>query len=253
MPKIPKFSPEIANLLGLKEKDFVVYTTLLKLGTAPLRSVAQEAGLSRGTTYDALKSLLQAGLISYVNAKSHRYFTCEDPQKLRGLVVRREVAIQEAREKVEEFIPSLQELLGWSKHRPVVRYLEGESGVRDILEDVLKETKKTKTKTYRVYSSAAIRDLIASAWTGFLQTRIRRGIHVRAISIGSGGKTAGLDERRWLSRESASPTYIFIYADKTAYVSVDEKKRLFGVMIEDEGIAETQKRIFDAMWGFLGS
>ena len=252
MPKIPKLSVETLNLLGLKEKDLKVYTALLKLGTAPLRRIAEEASLNRGTAYDALKRLLDVGLISYVNAKSHRYFTCEDPQKLRGLATRREVAIQEARVKIDEMIPAMQELLGWSKHRPVVRYLEGEVGVKDILEDVLAETKRTKTKTYRVYSSAAIRDLIAGAWPGFLRTRIRRGINVRAVSIGSGGKTAGLDERKWLSKESASPTYIFIYAGKTAYVSIDEKKRLFGVIIEDDGIAETQKRIFDAMWGFLG-
>lgn len=244
-------TPETLELLGLTRKDMDVYVVLLKLGTAPLRRIALSAGLNRGTAYDALNRLISAGLASHVDSKTHRYFIGEDPQKLRGLATRREVAIREARLDLEPMIPFLQALVGASEHRPSVRYYEGESGVRDILEDVLATAERAESKRYHVYSSAGIRDLIAAAWPNFTRERIRRKIIVKAIATGKGGETAGLDERKWLNQDKNAPTYIFVYGGKTAYVSVDASKRLFGVIIEDAAIAATQKMIFQALWNRL--
>ena len=228
-----------------------VYISLLTLGTAPLRRLADETNLNRGTTYDALKRLIEVGLVSYVNAKTHRYFTAEDPIKLRGLATRREVAIQEARERIEEkLIPGLQEVLGLAKHRPAVRYYEGEAGVKNILEDVLAEAQRGDG-TYRAYSSSAVRDLILNAWPGFTKTRIRKKISCNVIAIGEGGTTSGRDERKWLTKDKGAPTYNFIYGNKTAYVSVDDAKQLFGVIIEDAAITSTQRLIFDSLWNNL--
>lgn len=248
MPKHPKLSDKTLDAIGLRQKDIDVYLALVKLGTAPLRTVAIEAGLNRGTAYDILKRLMDLGLVSYVDAKSHRYFTAEDPRKLTGVATRKEVALQEAREDLARIIPQVQELLGWSKHRPSVRYYEGEDGVRDMLEDVLDVCMRSTSKSYRVYSSAGIRDLITHAWPAFVKTRIKKKVTVKALAIGEGGRTNGLDERKWLSRDHKAPTYIFIYPGKTAYVSVDAKRQLFGVIIEDEAIANTQELIFNALW-----
>lgn len=243
--------PQTLELLGLTEKDMQVYTALLRLETAPLRKIAEEASLNRGTAYDAIKRLMSNGLVSFVDAKKRRYFTAEDPQKLRGLATRKEVELKEARLALDEALPDLRALIGVSGHRPSVRYYESASGVRDILEDVLLETEKTRTKTYRVYSSSGIRDLIAASWPRYNQARKKKAIQVKAIAIGSGGETHGLDERKWLSQDDGAPTYIFIYGKKTAYVGVDGAKKLFGVIIEDDAIAETQRMIFDALWRTL--
>jgi len=241
------------ELLGLKSKDMEVYQAVLRLGSAPLRRIAEEANLNRGTTYDALKRLLDVGLVSYVDAKTHRYFTGEDPQKLRGLATRREVAIQEAREKVLEAIPQLQEILGNAKHRPAVRYYEGDAGVRAILEDVLESTGRAESteKEFYIYSSSALRDKIADAWPGFKKKRVKTGIPVKVISFGEGGETIGLDERKWLTKEMSAPTYIFLYSNKTAYIAADDLGKLFGVIIEGDAIASTQKMIFKALWETL--
>jgi sugar-specific transcriptional regulator TrmB len=251
MLKVPKLTEKTLSAIGLRKKDLSVYLTLVKLGTAPLRKIAGESELNRGTTYDALKRLIDLGLVSFVDSKTHRFFTAEDPKKLTGVATRKEVAVQEARLELQEIIPQLQELLGWSEHRPSVRYYEGEVGVRDLLEDILKTCAHALDHMYRVYSSAGIRDLILHAWPGFTKTRIQKKIRVKAIAIGEGGRTFGFDERRWLSHEQKSPTYIFIYQDETAYISVDRKQELFGVVIEDEGIALTQTMIFDSLWKHL--
>ncbi|PJA46088.1 hypothetical protein CO174_00895 [Candidatus Uhrbacteria bacterium CG_4_9_14_3_um_filter_50_9] len=251
MARTLKLDDDLLELIGLKPKDMQVYAAILQLGTAPLRKVADEAGLNRGTTYDALKRLMTHGLVSYVDAKTHRYFTAEDPQKITGIATRREVALQEARTKLAHVVPELQALLGKSKHRPSVRYYEGASGVREILEDVLSTAEHTKERRFRIYSSEGIRDLIAKAWPGFIKKRVHRRVTVKTISIGKGGRTHGLDERKWLTQADKAPTYTFIYPGKVAFVSVDERQELFGVIIEDDAISATQVMIFDQLWGFL--
>lgn len=245
-------SPEVLELLGLTRKDLDVYQALLRLGSAPLRRVAEEASLNRGTAYDALKHLLDAGLVSYVDAKTHRYFTAEDPHKLRGLATRREVAMREAALDLDALVPRFDALRGESSYRPAVRYYEGEAGVRDILADVLDATERAESKTYRVYSTASIRVAKDAAWPTFSRERVKRGVRVKAIALGKGGSLAGLDERRWLSQTDGAPTYIAVYPGKTAYISMDANKRLFGVIIEDPAIAATQELIFDALWKSLG-
>ncbi|MFC1788172.1 TrmB family transcriptional regulator [Patescibacteria group bacterium] len=244
-------SLKTVEMLGLKEKDLEVYLALLRLGTAPLRRLAEEASLNRGTVYDSLKRLLNVNLVSYVDSKTHRYFTAEDPQRLRGLATRQEVAIREAQLEISETIPELKEIIGQSEHRPAVRYYEGDAGVREILKDVLAVTERAESKQYQVYSSEAVRDLIRAAWPGFTKQRISRHVQVKALAIGEGGQLAELSQRKWLSHDAGSPTYIFIYPGKTAYVSVDSKERLFGVIIEDRAVSQTQKMIFDSLWNSL--
>ncbi|MDA0208266.1 MAG: hypothetical protein O3B64_02565 [bacterium] len=244
-------SKQTIELLGIKERDYLVYKTLLTLGSAPLRRIAEEAHLNRGTTYDAIKRLQQAGLIRFVDSSARRHFMPEDPQKLRGLLTRREVAIQEARQKVTEHIPHLQDLLGSAGEEPSVRYYEGREGVRDLLRDVLSHTKKQSSKTYRVYSSAGIRDLIAAAMPRYNVLRKQAKVKVKAIAIGEGGTTHGLDERKWLRTDSAAPSYIFVYGRKTAYVAASEKGELFGAVIDDKAISTTQRMIFDSLWTIL--
>lgn len=244
-------SSEVLELLGMSQKEMGVYRALLRLGSAPLRRVAEEAGLNRGTAYDALKHLLSMGIVSYVDAKTHRYFTAEDPQALRGLATRREVSLREAARELDGIIPGLDALRGGSGYRPAVRYYEGDAGVREILEDVLRTTERAETRTYRVYSTTAIRSAKDAAWPTFSKERVRRGVRVRAIAIGKGGTTVGLDERRWLLQDNAAPTYIAIYPGKTAHISMGADKRLFGVIIEDAAISATQEVIFDSLWDTL--
>lgn len=248
MSIIPKLDVSSLELLGLTERDYTIYAALLQLGSAPLRRVAEATGVSRGTVHDTLKRLIDLGLVGYVDAKTHRHFQAEDPQRLRALATQREVAAQETRERIGKLLPELKELAGSAEHRPVVRYYDGDAGVRSLLEDVLAHTSKLKQKRYRVYSSAGIRDLIRHVWPQFSAARKRKAITVRSLAIGEGGQTVGLDERKWLTRKESAPTYIFIYGRKTAYVAQDEKQRLFGVMIEDGDIARTQRLIFDTLW-----
>jgi hypothetical protein len=116
------------------------------------------------------------------------------------------------------------------------------------LQDVLDTCEASDELNYRIYSSSGIREYLYEDFPTFSDVRIGKGIAVKAIAFGEGGELRGLDERKWLKSEVSTPTYIIIYPGKTAYISLDAKNELVGVVIENEGICETQKVIFDSLW-----
>lgn len=248
MAKPLTLSHETEALLGITAKEFRVYTTLLQLGTAPLRKIAEESSFARGSTYDALKSLIKVGMVQYVDATSHRYFSALAPQALTGIAHRRELSLREAVVEMEQMIPDLEALMGMSAHRPRVTYMEGEQGIKQLLEDVLTTTQRSGDRTYRIYSSQGIRDQIAHTWPSFTKERIKRGVRVKTLAIGEGGQTFGLDDRKWISKKQSAPSYVFIYPSKTAFVCIDEHKKLFGVLLEDSALSQTQAMVFDSLW-----
>ena len=129
----------------------------------------------------------------------------------------------------------------------MARYFE-KSEMHKILEDVLGACEERGETEYRIYSAAGIREYLYDGFETFSDVRVAKGIAVKAIALGVGGEMRGLDERKWMDAPRATQTYIIIYPGKTAYISLDAKKEPFGVVVENEGVYETQKVIFDRLW-----
>ena len=237
---------------GLSSKEIEVYLALLNGGAQPVRKIAADTGVNRGTTYDILKSLIAQGLVSYYHKKTHQYFIAEDPEKLTDAITQKERQLTALRGKLESFIPELKSLFQKTGDKPVVRFYEGVAGVRMVLADVLDACEAAK-EGYCVYSSADVRPYLHAAYPRFTEERIQRGIEVKVIAIGEGGQLKGLDARRWLTKEKKveAPTYTLIYRGKVVLVSVNDAKEPYGMIIEDAGIAATQRFIFEWIWGQL--
>lgn len=247
----------VENLLqfGLNEKEISVYLGLISLGPSPVRLVAKQARVNRGTTYDILKNLIQLGLVGhykqYGKEDKRQYFVAEPPQKLLDAVENKKRGLEALKIHINKSIPELESLYEKSGAKPVVKYYEGNAGVRTILEDVLETMLAQKATTYYVYSSADIRDYLYKAFPRYNDERVKSQIRVKAIAIGKGGELVGLDERKWLSEEESSPTYVLVYSGKLAMISVDSTKNPVGVIVEDQGLYRTQEMVFQKLWQTL--
>lgn len=241
----------ILKKFGLSDKEVKVYLALLESGPLSVRKIAEKTNINRGTAYDILKSLLDFGLVSYYHKEKRQYFTAEDPQKLKEAIKDRQKELVDMKKKVNELIPELRSLFIKSGEKPVVKYYEGYKGVKNILQDLLDVMEKAENKEYFVYSSSNIREYLYKNFSDFSEKRIKKGIKVKVIAIGEGGELQGLDERKWISNKKGTPTYILIYDNKTAFISVDSSDNPLGVIIEDKGIADTQKIIFKNIWNNL--
>lgn len=243
----------ILHELGLSEKEVKVYRALLQSGPASVRKIASAADINRGTTYDILKSLKEQGIVSYYHQDKHQFFTAENPRKLKEYLAARIRALEATKNDLESVIPELQSLYDRADTKPTVKYYDGFAGIKSMLIDVLDTMGREKMpRLYFVYSSANIREYLYKDFPDFNRERIKKNIAVRTIALGPGGKTHGLDERKWLRTPAgSSPTYTILYSTKTAYISVNQAGSPFGTIIKDASVAETQQLIFHHLWETL--
>lgn len=240
----------IFKKLGFSDKTARIYLTLITLGPTSVRNLAKKTEFNRGTVYDGLKWLKEMGVVNYYEKESKQFFVAEDPDKLYDLVNRQTEQLQEVSKKMKDTVLELKSVYDKGGERPLAKYYE-KGEIRKILEQVLNRCEESGELVYRVYSDADIRDYLYDGFQSFSDARIAKGIKVKAIAIGGGGELRGLDERKWLSIKKDSPTYIIIYPGSTAYISLNSQGDLVGVVIENNGVYQTQKGIFDALWETL--
>jgi sugar-specific transcriptional regulator TrmB len=237
----------IFKKLGFSEKSAQIYLTLVSLGPASVRILAKKTKINRGSIYEALKWLKEVGLVDYYEKESKQFFVAENPDKIYDLLQERSDELQEIEKKMKDVVQELKSIHDQGGARPVARYYE-KGEIRKILENVLEICEKDSDKLYRVYSDADIRDYLYDRFESFSDARIAKGISVRAIAIGAGGELRGLDQRKWLGIKKSSPTYTIIYPGSVAYISTNNQDELVGVVIDNQGVYETQKGIFDSLW-----
>ena len=257
----------ILKKLGFSDKSAKVYLALLSLGPSSVRKLAEHCGLNRGTTYDALKWLSEKGVVNFYNQDTKQTFVAEDPMRLRNVVKEEQEVLQDVNNKLEKIIPELQALYNKEGERPVAKYYSKKE-IAGILQDVLNTCEEAPEKSYCIYSAEGMRKYLYEEFSTFSDVRIAKGISVKVIAVGEGGEKRGLDERKWLNirqrigqpclpagrlwlEKTSTPTYILIYPGKTAYISLDAKGEPVGVVIENEGVYQTQKMVFDELWKVL--
>lgn len=237
--------------IGLSDKEINVYLTSLRLGPSSVRKIADSADINRGTTYDILKSLRDMGLISYYHKDKKQFFMAEDPERLQDAIAQKQQTLKETQSEIARVIPQLKSIYDKAGDKPVVRFYDGASAITTILQDVIASCQKQEQHEYFAYSSSTIKKYLYDVYPNFSKDRIKAGISVKALSIGPGGDTRGLDERKWLSKKESAPTYTLLYANKMAIISIDADDKPIGVIIEDSNIYLTQKMIFDSLWDKL--
>jgi sugar-specific transcriptional regulator TrmB len=239
--------------IGFSEDEINVYLNLLEKSPTSVRVIAGETGIGRGTVFNILKKFIGEGLASYYRKGKSKVFAAEDPEKIKVLLKQKEQDLVTQRREVDSVIPELRSL--YSAHGgggPKIRYYEGAKEVSDMLRDVLATVSNLKDKEYFVYSTKGKRQIIYQNFPDFSEHRIKAGIRVKVIAIGQGGELRGLDERKWLSTQTTEDSsYMVIYGDKISFVTLDAKGTPLGVIIEDRASAETQKMIFQRLWGAL--
>ena len=251
--------------LGFSDKSAKIYLALLQLGPSSVRSLAECCDLNRGTTYDTLKWLQEHGVVNYYKKDAKQHFVAENPEKLHDIIHAQQQELTRLDGSLDKLIPELQALHHSGGERPVARYYDGKQ-IAEILEDVLATCENDEEAIYRIYSSEGLREYLYKDFPTFSDVRIAKGISVKVLAIGDGGELRGLDERKWIQSASKKeydsgtsgqglynpvPTYIIIYPGKTAYISLNAKEEPVGVVIENDGVYETQRFIFDQLWNQL--
>ena len=234
--------------IGFSNKEVRVYLALLQLGQATATRIARLAAINRTTAYDILATLASKHLVTALGKEPKQEYRAESPDHL--------VVYQKERLKqgvgylaiVEELVPQLKSF-HMVTDRPVVRFYEGEKGLRYVYEDTL-----TAHETIRAYASVEDTNAgLPGYFPKYYKRRTAAGIGIRAIfpHTKEASERSAFDkiEKResvHVPREKyAFSPEINIYDNKVMIASWKEK---LGITIESREISDAMKKIFELAW-----
>ena len=239
--------------IGFRPVEAETYWTLLQLESVSIRKVADKSGINRGTTYEAIKALVQAGLVIVKKVGSRERYTAENPEKIYDLIRDKRKSLWKSQQEAQKVIPEVIAKHARPEGKPIVKYYEDDEGVVTILKDVLQTVPRLPDPEYYVYSSKLIRQYIYRKFPRFTERRIEEGIYVKVIAVGEGGDKVDSSERKWLlsQNDERLSSYTIIYGTKVAHISISRDYTPYGVVIDDAGTANMQRLLFDQLWSVL--
>lgn len=243
---------KIFELLGLSDRDISIYKALLALGPSAIRTVAERAGVNRGSTYECLKSLQQRGIVAYQPKGKRRYFSAREPEVLLQLAEERREQLEQTIDRLKtSVIPELHHLKP-DFNTANVEFYEGDAGIELVLRDILNRVGDQDDPVYSVFSSKPIRPLLYRPFPNFTAQRVARKIRVRVIAIGEGGESAEYSERKWIRTDGpVDAAYIAIYPPRCAIISLASDNYPTAVVIDSREVATAQAIIFNTLWKLL--
>ncbi len=245
--------PELRNALktiGLGEKATSVLLVLLERGAMYAAVLAREAKLNRTTTYGILKELAEKGLVSSEQKKGTTRYQSIAPELLPGYIERRGRELLEIKEEVSKLVPQIKLLRSKSASLPKVLFFEGKDAVEQAYEDKL-ENNNAK-RLYEFTGMDAGYDELGQKFVDYyIKRRLELGIYSEYMAPDTpfARREGELDEKylrkvKFIPPEYAMETEISIYDNKVSLTSFSAENPIT-VLIEDDNIAKTMKKIFD--------
>lgn len=230
---------ETIETLGLSNTEAKVYLALLGLKDATANQLSEESGIHRRTVYDALETLVEKGLVTFSIGINKKTYNAEKPDKFLEIL----------EDKKKAFLQALPELLAKIKNakeeQEAVIY-RGKNGIKNIMEDLIKER-----KTVYLFGSGGLfkeffGDLYSENW---FSKAIKKKIKIKAIYGKDAKKTIKKypnQESRFILEKTSLPSSTIIYGEKVAIIIYSEIP--LGILIKSKKAAESYLSYFNSLW-----
>lgn len=237
---------ESLKKFGLSEKEGNVYLRCLELGETTATDISIKGNLPRTLVYDILERLISLGLVSYNIKTNKKHFIAAEPKELLRI-------LKEKEESIKEILPNLvqlQKLKGVK--RPKVEIYEGKEGMKNVMDNIL----RSKVKEFRAYgSSRSSFEIVPAFMDEWHKQRIKQKMIMKILynntkeareKVKNKPESLKYTKYKFMPIELESPTATIVYENKVVLQSWT--KDPFAVLIEDEQMAENQKRYFEELW-----
>jgi sugar-specific transcriptional regulator TrmB len=222
--------------LGLSPNEIKVYLTLNSQGSMKAGRIAKLAKIDRSSVYNAIKSLLEKGLTSFVMIGKVKWFQAVGPKRLLDY-------IKEQEEDIKEILPELEQKHKTKKVEGQVRLFKGIKGVKTIFLDII----RTEKNNYVFGSEGQFSEKMPEFAYQFDRMKKEKGIKTQLI-LRKGRKE--IDKKtstyEYIPNISESPAVTNIYGDKIAIIIWTDEPE--GIIIENAAAAKAYKSYFDILW-----
>ncbi len=182
-----------------------------------------------------------------------QYFSPVPPGQLLDYLERKKDEFSQKSILVANYLAHFEAIQNPTSQLPKVYFFEGQNGIKQIYQDILKKEHKT---TYSALSLDNIAPELKS-WLKkiFTSRKIKKNIHSKVLVSSKKPESYRKLDQKHLRESLVIPhkkfpfeVEISVYDDnKTAFISFDQSE-MIGVIIESSKIANTMKSLFALIW-----
>ena len=234
---------------GLEDKEAKIYLSTLELGGESVLQIAKKAKLNRVSTYDALRTLTNTGLISSFTKGKRVHYRAANPDRLGYLLNKQKHDITRAEKSLKKLMPELSSFFNNKDNKPRVTYYEGKEGLKTIQDSFL----KTPDKLLRViYLYDNVKKLFSEEERQlYTSKRQKLGIDIKSIVVYKEKNIDSLKKDKFVDKVYLPFSKYPIKSDITIYhdnIAIASLEQMFGIIIENKEIANTMRVFFDLTW-----
>ncbi|PIN74603.1 hypothetical protein COV18_06950 [Candidatus Woesearchaeota archaeon CG10_big_fil_rev_8_21_14_0_10_37_12] len=229
--------------IGLTGAEIKVFIALLELGSSTAGKVVEKSGLQNAVVHRAFHSLIEKGLITYVQEGKVRVYQSIEPKQLLTF-------LDEKKAKLQKILPELEAKRALVTEKPRARIFQGKRGVKELLNIIL----DTDAKEYVAYGGAHKSQQVLGDffWERFHKERIKKRINAQLLfhaSLKYWGNVLNKFNKtavKTTKKEFEALTETIIFGDRVAIIVWLDKP--FGFLIEEKLAAQSYKQFFDLLW-----
>ena len=241
------------TLLNLSPKEIAFFEACFSLGSTTITQAAKKARLERSTAYLIATELIEQKLIVEDFSNYRKIIRTITPKQLLVKISARQRILQRQEIILQDHLAELEALHKITETKPTIQYFQGISGLHAIWRDILSTKNEILLWTNQEKES---RFFTGEFHNQFIKERITKGIPIRALVVNNkpGKAVQEKDEKslrnsKLLPLQTSFNAETYLYENKIA--TLDYKKDIFGIIIESEAIASTQRAIFEMAWNSL--
>ncbi len=235
---------------GLSEEQALVYDTLLERGPQKASNLSDWTGVKRGLTYKVLEQLEIMGLVEKKGGEGTvATFYPQHPSLLMHTLEGREKELALAKEMLTFSLGTLSSKYNLIAGKPSVQFFEGAQAVERITRDYPNAGEEIR----QIIDIGHAMESIPSETKNYQEERLKKKISKRMIVTHSDRNKAyiahpvALTTYKTIDAIDSLSVSIQVYGDKVSILEL-KKENIIGLLIENVDIADSMKKIFDALW-----
>lgn len=240
--------------LGLDKQEAEIYLYLTRVGSNKKENTAFAIGknllIPRSSVYLYIEGLISKDLVSSYRINNKKHFLAENPNRI-------EKSLDKKKEILNSILIDIKNLAENQKDDFATRTYRGPGSLVKVYDEIFDKTEMTKFKDIYVLTNTLLSKLLPKNLPVELD-RVKKlnNIYTKMILIpdlgelGSFFKSDSHREVRTLPQGSVFDGSIYIYGDKMALFSLDQKDPL-SMIIESKTIVQMVKSFFLCTWELL--
>ena len=245
--------------LGLNDKEVEIFLSLLKSGPISVQQLARLTNISRSTVYQRLDTLNAQGLIVFERGEKGVMVRTVTPKEVGKIIEERIAKTQKLLSEFNVILPQLEDIYQPNFSKTKVMYFEGVKGLQQMIYNYDMEA---KNKNLYGYTTVAINKVLGMSFIKkYHEKFLKKGY--RDHFIMSDNK----ENKEYLKTVKDSKLFIMkkifvrklpekIFNPKVSVSMYDDKYTIslmrggkpFGVIIENQEIANHQMEIWRILW-----